>query len=94
MKLRIRGNTLRLRLSRNEVDSVARGKEVGESTSFPGGGKLQYVLKQTASATTVIKTNDNDRNIWIDIFLVYRMFSVLQQEMTLRDVSHVGLSVL
>ena len=60
MKLRIRGNTLRLRLSRNEVDSVGRGKEVGESTSFPGGGKLQYVLKQTPSETTVIKTNEGD----------------------------------
>ena len=60
MKLRIRGNTLRLRLSRNEVDSVAQGKEVEESTSFPGGGKLQYVLKQTPSETTVIKTNEGD----------------------------------
>ena len=60
MKLRIRGNTLRLRLSRNEVDSVAQGKEVEESTSFPEGGKLQYVLKQTPSDTTVIKTNEGD----------------------------------
>ena len=60
MKLRIRGNTLRLRLSRNEVDSVAQGKEVVESTSFPGGGKLQYLLKQTPSDTTVVKTNEGD----------------------------------
>ena len=60
MKLRIRGNTLRLRLSRNEIDSVAQGKEVEESTCFPGGGKLQYVLRQTPSDTTVVKTNDGD----------------------------------
>ena len=60
MKLRIRGNTLRLRLSRNEVDSVAQGKEVEESTSFPEGGKLQYVLKQTPSDTTVVKINEGD----------------------------------
>ena len=60
MKLRIRGNTLRLRLSRNEVDSVVQGKEVEESTSFPEGGKLQYVLKQTPSDTTVVKTNEGD----------------------------------
>ncbi len=60
MKLRIRGNTLRLRLSRNEIDSVAQGKEVEESTCFPGGGKLQYVLRQTLSDTTVVKTNDGD----------------------------------
>ena len=69
MKLRIRGNTLRLRLSRNEVDSVAQGKEVEESTSFPGGGKLQYVLKQTPLDTTVVKTNEGDDsyiNILVD----------------------------
>ena len=69
MKLRIRGNTLRLRLSRNEVDSVAQGKEVEESTSFPEGGKLQYVLKQTPSDTTVVKINEGDDsciNILVD----------------------------
>ena len=60
MKLRIRGNSLRLRLSRNEVDSVAQGKEVEESTSFPEGGKLQYVLKQAPSDTRVLKTNEGD----------------------------------
>ena len=69
MKLRIRGNSLRLRLSRNEVDSVAQGKEVEESTSFPEGGKLQYVLKQTPSDTTVVKINEGDDsciNILVD----------------------------
>ena len=62
MKLRIRGNTLRLRLSRSEVDLVGQGKEVEESTSFPGGGKLQYVLRQTPSKTSVVKTNIGDQN--------------------------------
>ena len=62
MKLRIRGNTLRLRLSRSEVDSVGQGKEVEESTSFPGGGKLQYVLRQTPSKTSVVKTNIGDKS--------------------------------
>ena len=62
MKLRIRGNTLRLRLSRSEVDLVGQGKEVEESTSFPGGGKLQYVLRQSSSKTSVVKTNEGDRS--------------------------------
>ena len=62
MKLRIRGNTLRLRLSRSEVDLVGQGKEVEESTSFPGGGKLQYVLRQTPSKTSVVKTNIGDNS--------------------------------
>ena len=61
MKLRIRGNTLRLRLSRSEVDLVGQGKEVEESTSFPGGGKLQYVLRQSPSKTSVVKTNEGDK---------------------------------
>ena len=62
MKLRIRGNTLRLRLSRSEVDLVGQGREVEESTSFPGGGKLQYVLRQSPSKTSVVKTNEGDRS--------------------------------
>ncbi len=62
MKLRIRGNTLRLRLSRSEVDLVGQGKEVEESTSFPGGGKLQYSLRQSPSKTSVVKTNEGDKS--------------------------------
>ena len=62
MKLRIRGNTLRLRLSRSEVHLVGQGKEVEESTSFPGGGKLKYVLKQSPSKTSVVKTNIGDNS--------------------------------
>ena len=62
MKLRIRGNTLRLRLSRSEVDLVGQGKEVEESTSFPGGGKLQYVLRQSPAKTSVVKTNVGDKS--------------------------------
>tara|TARA_B100000614_G_scaffold28584_1_gene22195 strand:- start:1625 stop:2008 length:384 start_codon:yes stop_codon:yes gene_type:complete len=62
MKLRIRGNTLRLRLSRSEVDLVGQGKEVEESTSFPGGGKLQYVLRQSPAKTSVVKTNEGDKS--------------------------------
>ncbi len=62
MKLRIRGNTLRLRLSRSEVDLVGQGRELEESTSFPGGGKLQYVLRQSSSKTSVVKINEGDKS--------------------------------
>ena len=62
MKLRIRGNTLRLRLSRSEVNLVGQGKEVEESTSFPGGGKLHYVLRPSPSKTNVVKTNVGDKS--------------------------------
>ncbi len=36
MKLRIRGDSLRLRLKRGEVDQIAMGKSVSEQTHFPG----------------------------------------------------------
>ena len=68
MKLRILGNTLRLRLSRSEVDLVGQGEEVEESTSFPGGGKLQYALRQSPSKTSVVKTNEGDKSC-IDVIV-------------------------
>jgi len=43
MKLRIRGNSLRLRLKRGEVDRLAAGTTLVEETQFPGS-KLRYSL--------------------------------------------------
>ena len=36
MKLRIRGDTLRLRLKRGEVERIAAGTSIVEKTHFPG----------------------------------------------------------
>ncbi len=36
MKLRIRGDTLRLRLKKNEVERIAAGASIVEETYFPG----------------------------------------------------------
>ena len=36
MKLRIRGDSLRLRLKRSEVDQIAAGNSIVETTRFPG----------------------------------------------------------
>lgn len=43
MKLRIRGNTLRLRLKRGEVEQIAAGQSIVEETRFPDGA-LNYRL--------------------------------------------------
>lgn len=40
----MRGNTLRLRLTRGEVDQIGRGEAVVETTEFPGHVTLQYLL--------------------------------------------------
>ena len=46
MKLRIRGDSLRLRLKRGEVDLLAAGKSLVEETHFPGA-VLSYHLDVT-----------------------------------------------
>jgi hypothetical protein len=44
MKLRIRGDSLRLRLTRGEVDRLVEGGLVSETTSF-GDARLIYALR-------------------------------------------------
>jgi hypothetical protein len=51
MKLRIEGNTLRLRLRKSEVAQLAKNGRVADHTQFPNG-KLEYVLE--------LKTNIKD----------------------------------
>lgn len=46
MKLRIKGNSLRFRLSRTEVSTLAEIGYLEEQTSF-GNNKLTYVLQKT-----------------------------------------------
>lgn len=56
MKLRIRGDSIRLRLTRGEVqDLVAKGA-VMETTRLPVGPGFAYQLRADASARTVTAT--------------------------------------
>lgn len=50
MKLRIRDNSIRLRLTQTEVDTVSSAGAVRSRVSLPGGNGLDYVLE--ISATT------------------------------------------
>ncbi len=50
MKLRIRGNSIRLRLTRPEVDQLVARGVVEEETRFPDGGVLRYRLVADAAA--------------------------------------------
>lgn len=45
MKLRIQNNSVRLRLTRTEVDRLARNGEVAAFTGFPGEQALRYAVK-------------------------------------------------
>jgi len=48
MKLRIRGNTIRFRLTQPEVERLRAGQAVRETTEFAPGQVLAYALEPTA----------------------------------------------
>ena len=47
MKLRIRDNSVRLRLTRSEVETLRSDGMVSSRTAFPGGREFQYVLESS-----------------------------------------------
>lgn len=47
MKLRIRDNTVRLRLTRGEVDCLRTQGIVASATGFPGGREFQYRVESS-----------------------------------------------
>jgi hypothetical protein len=58
MKLRFRSNTLRLRVNRREVDTLAAGEALREQVIFPDNAQFTYVLEpleQTAPRATFQK---------------------------------------
>ncbi len=58
MKLRIRGDTLRLRLKRGEVDQLAAGTSIVEETHFPGS---VLTIRLDVSDNDAVSANfDND----------------------------------
>lgn len=63
MKLRVRANTLRLRLTRSEVDALARGETVWEATPFPDGSSFTYALVPTGSTVTASLRNDDGGSV-------------------------------
>ena len=52
MKLRIRDNSVRMRLMQGEVDALQRDGLVSASTSFPGGRTLSYVIESSPASVT------------------------------------------
>ena len=46
MKLRIRGNSIRLRLGKHEVAALREGGLVEEAVAFPGGHALAYAIER------------------------------------------------
>jgi hypothetical protein len=66
VKLRIKGDSLRLRLSQGEMRALAERGEVQDRIAFPGGAALTYRLRATQSSSEISASYAN--NI-IDILL-------------------------
>lgn len=60
MKLRIRDNSVRLRLSQSEVDTLRQEGLVFARTEFPGGREFRYEIESSpASVTPAAFFSDN-----------------------------------
>lgn len=60
MKLRIKGSSLRLRLTQGEVRRLEEAGEVSEHVQFGGGNTLTYRLATDPSGANVSATYGND----------------------------------
>lgn len=52
MKLRIRDNSVRLRLERGEVDALRETGVVSSRSGFPGGREFQYSLESSPASVS------------------------------------------
>jgi len=60
MKLRIKGNSIRLRLSQGEVSGLAQNAEIEDSISF-ANRRLTYALTARNETKEIFARFDNDR---------------------------------
>ena len=59
MKLRIKGNTIRLRLTRTEVAEIGEGREVRESTEFSPTSAFVYSLQSGSNEIVEAQFSNN-----------------------------------
>jgi len=52
VKLRIRDNSVRIRLTQSEVDTLRSDGILSARTGFPGGREFQYVLESSPASVT------------------------------------------
>ena len=60
MKLRIKGDSLRLRLAQGEMRALAEQGEVEDRVSFPGGAALRYRLRIDRSSDEISSRYDSN----------------------------------
>jgi hypothetical protein len=52
VKLRLQGNSIRVRVNQTETAALGAGKPVGQATRFPGGAQLSVSVETTAGAAS------------------------------------------
>ena len=83
MKLRIRDNSIRLRLMRGEVDALRDNGLVEASTAFPGGRTFRYVVESSpASVNPAAFYSDNAMTVRLPASTVLAWASSEQVSMT------------
>lgn len=65
MKLRIKDNSIRLRLTQTEVERIGNGDQIHSNLNFPGGEKVSYMLAGSAVEDPEIEYKDNRISISI-----------------------------
>lgn len=66
MKLRIRDNSIRLRLTRGEVEQLAREGAVASAVAFPGGTRLEYAV-ECAPGVDVPAAGYAGERLWVSL---------------------------
>ena len=83
MKLRIRDNSIRLRLMRSEVEALRDNGLVEASTAFPGGRTFRYVVESSpASVNPAAFYSDNAMTVRLPAPTVLAWASSEQVSMT------------
>ena len=59
MKLRIKDNSIRLRLTQTEVEKIGNGDQIHNNLNFPGGERVSYLLVGSAVENPEIDYKDN-----------------------------------
>ena len=63
----MRADTLRLRLTRSEVDLIGDGQPVTEATRFPDGTELSYVLFPGDQCTASLENTERGQQVRIEV---------------------------
>jgi hypothetical protein len=61
MKLRIKGNSIRLRLTQTEAARLGEGKSVEETTQFSPTTKLSFIIQPAANHTLIEAAFENNQ---------------------------------